>query len=118
MPGGIDEILQVFTGLAQNETPGIFAMPFRVQPENPARWPMTCRRASAAIADDISGALDESCLRSRLRFDDLDVHRRSVVMFDQFAAAADDGTAAAAIFRLPILEPHLCRGVFVGGVAT
>src|SRR6476660_900788 len=31
--GGVDEILQVFAGLAQDEAPGIFAMPFGVQPE-------------------------------------------------------------------------------------
>lgn len=33
VPGGVDEILQVLAGLAQDEAPGIFAMPFGVQPE-------------------------------------------------------------------------------------
>jgi len=74
VPGGVDEILQVLAGRAQDEAPGIFAMPFRVQPEVQCDGPRLAAAPGAAIADDIGGALDESRLRPRLRFDDLDVH--------------------------------------------
>ena len=110
----------VLAGLAQDEAPGIFAMPLRVQPEVQCDGPRLAAAPGAAIADDIGGALDESRLRARLRFDDLDVHRRSVLlwrrsvlMLDRFAAAVDGGTAA--ILCLPILKAHLGGGVLVGG---
>jgi hypothetical protein len=64
------------------------------------------RSPGAAIADDIGGALDEGRLRPRLRFDDLDVHPRSVLVLDQFADPAVGEAGTAAVLCLPLLKAH------------
>ena len=91
-------------------------MPFGVQPEVQCDGPRLAAAPGATIADDIGSALDEGCLRSRLRFDNLNVHPWSALVLDQFAVSAvgEAGTAAT-ILRLPILKAHLGGGVYIGG---